>query len=114
MDRAQKQESIEQLKGVFAGAGAVIVTHYLGLNVAEMTDLRLRLRKEGAALQVVKNRLAQKALNGAGEGASALFTGPVAIAFASDPLTVQPRSPSRFRRLWYSNLNTGISNPTLV
>jgi large subunit ribosomal protein L10 len=87
MDRAQKQESIEQLKGVFAGAGAVIVTHYLGLTVAEMTDLRLRLRKEGAALQVVKNRLAQKALNGAGEGASALFTGPVAIAYAPDPVS---------------------------
>jgi large subunit ribosomal protein L10 len=87
MDRAQKQESIEQLKGVFAGAGAVIVTHYLGLTVAEMTDLRLRLRKEGAALQVVKNRLAQKALNGAGEGANTLFKGPVAIAYAPDPVS---------------------------
>ena len=51
MDRAQKQESIEALKSVFADAGAVVVTHYMGLTVAEMTDLRLRLRKEGAALQ---------------------------------------------------------------
>jgi large subunit ribosomal protein L10 len=84
MDRAQKAESIEALKGVFADAGAVVVTHYLGLTVAEMTDLRGRLRKEGASLKVVKNRLAQKALNGAGEGASALFKGPVAIAYAPD------------------------------
>ncbi len=53
MDRAQKQESIEALKGVFADAGAVVVTHNLGLTVAELTDLRLRLRKEGAALKVV-------------------------------------------------------------
>jgi large subunit ribosomal protein L10 len=84
MDRARKAESIETLKGVFADAGAVVVTHYLGLTVAEMTDLRARLRKEGASLKVVKNRLAQKALNGAGEGASALFKGPVAIAYGPD------------------------------
>jgi large subunit ribosomal protein L10 len=87
MDRAQKAESIETLKGVFADSGAVVVTHYTGLTVAEMTDLRGRLRKEGAALKVVKNRLAQKALNGAGEGANALFKGPVAIAFSPDPVS---------------------------
>jgi large subunit ribosomal protein L10 len=86
MDRAQKSESIESLKGVFAGAGAVVVTHYLGLTVADMNDLRGRLRKEGASLKVVKNRLAQKALNGSGEAASDLFKGPVAIAYASDPV----------------------------
>ena len=55
MDRAEKQVSIQELKGVFADAGAVVVTHYMGLTVAEMTDLRLRLRKEGAALKVVKS-----------------------------------------------------------
>ena len=87
MDRAQKAESIEELKGVFAESGAVIVTHYLGLTVAEMTDLRTRLRKEGAKLKVVKNRLAQKAMDGsAGPAGEALFKGPVAIAFAKDPV----------------------------
>ena len=87
MDRAQKAESIEELKGVFAESGAVIVTHYLGLTVAEMTDLRTRLRKEGAKLKVVKNRLAQKAMDGsAGLAGEALFKGPVAIAFAKDPV----------------------------
>ena len=88
MDRAQKQEAVETLKGVFAGAGAVVVTHYLGLTVAEMTDLRGRLRVEGAQLQVVKNTLVQKALNGSvGEAGDALFKGPVAIAFAPDPVS---------------------------
>ena len=88
MDRAQKSEAIETLKGVLADSGAVVVTHYMGLTVAEMTDLRLRLRKEGAALQVVKNTLAQKALNGAaGEAGDALFKGPVAIAFGPDPVS---------------------------
>ena len=88
MDRAQKQEAIESLKGDFAGAGAVVVTHYMGLTVAEMTDLRGRLRQEGAQLKVVKNTLVQKALNGSvGEAGDALFKGPVAIAYAPDPVS---------------------------
>jgi large subunit ribosomal protein L10 len=88
MDRAQKAESIETLKGVLADSGAVVVTHYMGLTVAEMTELRGRLRKEGAKLQVVKNTLIQKALNGAaGEGGDALFKGPVAIAFGPDAVS---------------------------
>jgi len=86
MDRAQKAQSIETLKGVFEGAGAVVVTHYMGLTVAELSDLRGRLRREGAKFKVVKNRLAQKAMNGAGEGAHALFKGPVGIAYAPDPV----------------------------
>jgi large subunit ribosomal protein L10 len=88
MDRAQKQDQIEALKGVFDGAGAVVVTHYMGLTVAEMTDLRLRLRKEGAAIKVVKNTLALKALDGKlGDTGSALFTGPVAIAYGPDAVS---------------------------
>jgi len=88
MDRAQKAVSIEALKGVFEAAGAVVVTHNLGLTVAEMTDLRGRLRKEGASLKVVKNTLAIKALGGSvGEAGDALFTGPVAIAYAPDPVS---------------------------
>ena len=88
MDRAQKAESIEVLKGVFADSGAVVVTHYLGLTVAEMTELRSRLRKEGAQIKVVKNRLAQKALNrSAGDAGQDLFKGPVAIAYGSDPVS---------------------------
>jgi large subunit ribosomal protein L10 len=85
MDRAEKAQSIEALKGVFADAGAVVVTHYMGLTVAEMTDLRGRLRKEGASLKVVKNTLVQKALDGrVGEAGDALFKGPVAIAYGPD------------------------------
>jgi large subunit ribosomal protein L10 len=88
MDRAQKQEAIETLKGVFETSSTVVVTHYMGLTVAEMTDLRGRLRQQGAQLKVVKNTLVQKALNGSvGEAGDALFKGPVAIAYGSDPVS---------------------------
>jgi len=88
MDRAQKQVQIEALKGVFAGAGAVVVAQNKGLTVAQMEDLRARLRKEGATFKVVKNTFVAKALAGTeGEGATSLFVGPVGIAYASDPVT---------------------------
>ena len=88
MDRAQKAESIETLKGVFADAGAVVVTHNLGLTVADMEDLRGRLRTAGGTFKVVKNRLALKALE-ADEGSDyhGLFKGPVGIAYADDAVT---------------------------
>jgi large subunit ribosomal protein L10 len=88
MDRAEKQDAIEALKGVFASSGAVVVTHYMGLTVAEMTDLRGRLRQQGAKLTVVKNTLAKKALDGSvGEAGDALFAGPVALAYAPDAVS---------------------------
>lgn len=88
MERAEKVQAVEALKGVFAGSGAVVVTHYSGLSVAEMTSLRGRMREVGAGMKVVKNRLAKLALKGTpGEGAADLFTGPVAIAYSPDPVS---------------------------
>jgi large subunit ribosomal protein L10 len=85
MDRAEKQEAIETLKGIFDNAGSVVVAQYSGLTVAEMTKLRVGLRQVGANVKVVKNRLAKIALKGKpGERASDLFAGPVAIAYSTD------------------------------
>ena len=88
MDRTQKAEAVDVLKGVFAEAGVVVVGHYSGLSVADLTVLRTRLRKEGAALKVVKNRLVQRAIDGTPKSAAAqLFRGPTAIAYSADPIT---------------------------
>lgn len=87
MDRAQKAEAVETLKGVFAGAGMVVVGQYSGLSVAEMTVLRSRLRTAGAGLKVVKNRLVKLAIDGTQHaGGAHLFTGPTAIAYSADPI----------------------------
>ena len=87
MDRAQKADAVEGLKSVFAKAGVVVVGHYSGLTVADMTVLRRRLRDAGGELKVVKNRLVKIALEGAPQAAGAhLFTGPTAIAFSADPV----------------------------
>jgi len=88
MDRAEKAEAVEDLKGIFAKAGVVVVGHYSGLTVADMTVLRGRLRESGASLKVIKNRLAKLALDGTPGAAGAdMFKGPVAIAYSADPVS---------------------------
>jgi large subunit ribosomal protein L10 len=87
MDRAQKAEAVEALKGVFASAGVVVVGHYAGLTVADLTVLRTRLRKEGGVLKVVKNRLVKLAIDGTPKApVGDLFKGPTAIAYSADPI----------------------------
>ena len=64
MEKAKKAEVVEDLNGVFAKAGSVVVAHYSGMTVAQMGDLRSRMRASGASFRVAKNRLAVRALKG--------------------------------------------------
>src|SRR3979490_1007576 len=87
MDRTQKAETVQSLHGLFANAGAVVVAHYTGMTVAQMGELRSRLRKAGASFKVAKNRLAVRALEGTpANGISDLFQGPTGIAYSKDPV----------------------------
>ena len=87
MDRTQKAEAVQSLNGLFANAGAVVVAHYTGMTVAQMGELRSRLRKAGASFKVAKNRLAVRALEGTpANGISDLFKGPTGIAYSKDPV----------------------------
>ncbi len=98
MDKAGKQAALKDLEGIFADAGAVIVTQYSGLSVADLTELRAKLREGEGQLKVVKNRIAKIALAGKGGDAAAdLFKGPVAIAYAADP-TVPAKATSEFAK----------------
>jgi len=87
VDKTQKAEVVEDLNGVFANAGSVVVAHYTGLTVAELNDLRARMRAAGASFRVAKNRLAVRALKGTPiEGITDLFKGPTGIAVSNDPV----------------------------
>jgi large subunit ribosomal protein L10 len=87
MDRAEKAQAVEDLKGIFSKAGVVVVGRYSGLTVADLTTLRGRLREAGAGLKVVKNRFAKIAIDGTpSEVGSHMFTGPTAICFSADPV----------------------------
>lgn len=87
VDRTQKKEWIGALHETFGDAGLVVVAHYKGLTVAEMTDLRTKMRAAGASFKVTKNRLTKLALQGtAYEGIADLFVGPTGIATSADPV----------------------------
>ncbi len=87
MDRTQKAEAVKELNGLFSEAGAIVIAHYSGLSVADMENLRARMRKAGASFKVAKNRLAIRALEGTPvAGISDLFTGPTGIGYSKDPV----------------------------
>ena len=87
MDRAQKEQLVEELGQIFESSGVVVVAHYTGLTVAEMQDLRLRARNAGGAVRVAKNRLAKIALDGKPcESISSLLTGMTVLTYSEDPV----------------------------
>lgn len=87
MDRAEKEDLVASLNETFNEAEVVVVTHYSGLTVAEMGELRSKMREAGARFKVTKNRLTRRALSGTKfEGISDLFSGPTAIAYSDDPV----------------------------
>ena len=98
MDRAEKSELVTQLNGVFSTTGVVVVAHYTGLTVTEITDLRARMREVGASFKVTKNRLAKLALDGTPmAGIADLFSGPTAIAYSDDPVAA-PKIATKFAK----------------
>jgi large subunit ribosomal protein L10 len=87
MDRAQKQAFVKDLNSRLSGVELMVVTHYRGLTVAEMEELRGKMRTEGGEIQVTKNRLAKRAFEGTPfTVAEEYMTGPTALAFSSDPV----------------------------
>ncbi len=89
LDRVEKRAFVATLAAVFAETSMVVVTRNNGLTVAEVTDLRRRMRASGATYKVTKNRLASRALAGtAFDGIGKLLAGPTALAWCRDPVAV--------------------------
>lgn len=87
MDRAEKESMVASLHQTFEDVSIVVVTHYSGLTVAEMGELRDQMREAGAVFKVTKNRLTRRALEGTKyQSLEEMFTGPTAIAYSEDPV----------------------------
>jgi len=87
MSRAQKEAEIQELNERFVENELVVVTHYSGLSVADISELRAELRKEGAQFKVTKNSLAKLAIKGTKfEAMADMFAGPTGIAVSKDPV----------------------------
>jgi large subunit ribosomal protein L10 len=87
VDRAQKEQLVDELGQIFESSGVVVVSHYVGLTVAEMQDLRARARAAGGAVRVAKNRLAKIALEGKPcESIADLLLGMTVLTYSEDPV----------------------------
>lgn len=85
MARPEKEAVVKELTDKFNSAKSLVITDYLGLNVAEMTELRSKLREAGVEFKVVKNTLATIAANDVEmEEMTKYFSGPTAIAFGEE------------------------------
>jgi large subunit ribosomal protein L10 len=78
---------VEELGQVFESSGVVVVAHYAGITVAEMTEFRAQMREAGGTVRVAKNRLAKIALEGKPcAGMADLLTGQTVLAYSEDPV----------------------------
>lgn len=79
-----KAKAVEGLQRELERSTAIIVTEYRGLTVAELQDLRRKLRPKGVEYHVVKNSLFTRAAEGSGRGAlRSLLSGPTAVALGT-------------------------------
>jgi large subunit ribosomal protein L10 len=87
VDRSEKEALVADLHRTFEDTTLLVITHQTGLTVAEVSDLRRRMRQAGATYKVTKNRLTKRALEGTKfQALQPLFTGPTAIAYSDDPV----------------------------
>ncbi|SIS93316.1 50S ribosomal protein L10 [Paracoccus saliphilus] len=87
MDRAQKEQVVDELGQIFESSGVVVVAHYEGMTVAQMQDLRSRMREAGGSVRVAKNRLAKIALEGKPCASIADYlTGMTVLTYSEDPV----------------------------
>jgi len=85
--RKQKEELVEQFNEQLKDMGVLIVVQQSGMTVAEMTNLRTKMREAGTTFRVTKNRLAKIAVEGTPfESGKEMFQGPTAVAFSVDPV----------------------------
>jgi large subunit ribosomal protein L10 len=87
VDRAQKEKVVDELGQIFDSSGVVVVSRYEGMTVAEMQDLRARMREAGGSVRVAKNKLARIALEGKAQASiSQYLEGMTVLAYSEDPV----------------------------
>ena len=88
MNKNKKKIYIKEMKNFFSSTSSVFVTHYQGLSVKQIDELRAEMRKHGILFKVTKNRITKLALEGSKfKKLENLFTGPTAVAFSNDAIS---------------------------
>ncbi len=88
LNKEQKKNYIAEMKEFFNANDSVLVTHYKGLSVVQLDQLRSEMRKYGIKFKVTKNRITKMALKDTKcKNIANLFSGPTAVAFSKDGIS---------------------------
>ena len=88
MNKEQKKNYISDMTAQFENSEAVLVTHYQGLTMTQLDQLRKEMREHGIQFKITKNRITKLALaNSRCKDLSNLFTGPTAVALSKDAIS---------------------------
>ena len=99
LNKEQKKNYITNITSQFENSEAVLVTHYQGLTMNQLDDLRAQMREHGIKFQITKNRITKLALQKTKcKDLSNLFTGPTAVAFSNDAI-MSARILSKFAKV---------------
>ena len=98
MNKEQKKNYISEMETQFQNNEAVLVTHYQGLNMTQLDELRTQMREHGIKFQITKNRITKLAIEKTKcKDLSSLFTGATAVAFSNDAI-ISARILSKFAK----------------
>ncbi len=99
MPTQRKINTVAELTNKLERMQVTVVADYRGLSVADISELRKKLRESGAELVVAKNTLTLIAARETGHAAiEPLLTGPTALAFAYDDVPKFVRAINEFNR----------------
>ena len=87
MNKEKKKMYIEEMKDFFSKKSSILITHYQGLTVKQIDELREEMRKHEILFKITKNRITKLALEGSKfKKLENLFSGPTAVAFSEDAI----------------------------
>lgn len=88
VDRARKREVVSTLNEEWKDSGVIVVAHYKGLTVSQMSDFRRRMKEAGGTVKVAKNSLAKLALQETDAASIVdLLKGQTCVAYSKDPIS---------------------------
>jgi len=99
MDKQKKSAVVEELSKSIIGSTGVILTEYQGLSVAEISELRAKLRKQNCQYKVIKNTLAKIAFKGTElESFASNFSGPTAVVVQKGDPSISAKTVINFAK----------------
>jgi len=98
LNKEQKKSYITEMEAQFQNNEAIMVTHYQGLTMSQLDELRAQMREHGIKFTITKNRITKIALEKTKcKELSNLFTGATAVAFSDDAI-MSARILSKFAK----------------